>query len=119
MVFAGLSIPYSRSGKVETTYGKGKKVKGAQKEEVVVAGLGGGDITFPLLFTGAVLQSLALSGIPKASAFLLTLILPAVLTVTLVIMLMNAAKGKFYPAMPVLSAGCVLGYVLVLIAAGV
>ena len=116
MVFAGLSIPYGKSGKVEATYGKGRKAKGTETEEITVAGLGGGDITFPLLFTGAVLQSLALSGIPKLSAFLLSLILPAVLTVTLVVMLMKASKGKFYPAMPVLSAGCVLGYILILAA---
>jgi len=119
MVFAGLSIPYSKSGKVEASYGKGRKPRKGEayeKEEISTAGLGGGDITFPLLFTGAVLQSLALSGIPKASAFLLTLILPAVLTVTLVIMLMKASKGKFYPAMPVLSAGCLAGYLLILAA---
>jgi presenilin-like A22 family membrane protease len=115
MVFAGLSIPYRRSGKVEARYGepKSRKAKGIESEEITVAGLGGGDITFPLLFSGAVLQSLALS-LPKESAFILTLILPAVLTVTLFLMLMKASKGKFYPAMPVLSAGCVLGYLLIL-----
>jgi presenilin-like A22 family membrane protease len=118
MVFAGLSIPYKRSGEIESKYDKpkGKKPKKGdyETEEVNTAGLGGGDIAFPLLFTGTVLQALVLSGLPKASAFLLTLILPAVLTATLVLMLWKASKGKFYPAMPVLSAGCVVGYLLVL-----
>jgi presenilin-like A22 family membrane protease len=117
-VFAGLSIPYRKSRKIETAYeeaedGKEKeKVRGSAR----LAGLGGGDIAFPLVFTGTVLQSLALS-LPKASAFLLTLIIPAVLTVTLVLMLWKATKNKFYPAMPVLSAGCLAGYLLVLAAA--
>jgi len=116
-VFAGLSIPYSRSGKIEPVYETGKgKGRGGESRDVALAGLGGGDITFPLIFTGTVLQSLALSGIPKASAFLLTLILPAVLTATLFLMLVKASKGKFYPAMPVLSAGCIAGYLLILAA---
>ena len=114
MVFAGLSIPYSKSGKIEARYEPAKKGEGT--EEVTTAGLGGGDIAFPLLFTGTVLQSLALSGLPKAYAFLLTLILPAVLTITLALMLLKASKGKFYPAMPALSAGCVAGYLLILAA---
>lgn len=116
-VFAGLSIPYRKSGKIETKYQKPKAVRSQKAdgaEEVSMAGLGGGDIAFPLFFTGTVMQALALSGIPKASAFLLTLIIPAVLTTTLVLMLMKASKGKFYPAMPVLSAGCLLGYIIVL-----
>ncbi|HJW97362.1 MAG TPA: presenilin family intramembrane aspartyl protease [archaeon] len=121
-VFAGLSIPYKKSGEIESRYekSKGRARKGDyETEEVNTAGLGGGDIAFPLLFTGTVLQALVLSGLPKASAFLLTLILPAVLTITLVLMLLKASKGKFYPAMPVLSAGCLIGYLLVLGAAWV
>jgi presenilin-like A22 family membrane protease len=114
-VFAGLSIPYNKSGKIEAKYEEEKR-RGGESEDVALAGLGGGDIAFPLLFTGTVLQALVATGVPKASAFLLTLILPAVLTVTLVVMLLKASKKKFYPAMPVLSAGCVLGYLLILAA---
>jgi presenilin-like A22 family membrane protease len=116
-VFAGLSVPYSSSGKIETKYEKSKGKKGEKTEEVTTAGLGGGDIAFPLIFTGTVLQAVVASGIPKLSAFFLTLILPAVLTITLVLMLWKATKDKFYPAMPVLSAGCVIGYLLILAAA--
>ena len=115
-VFAGLSIPYNKSGKIETSYEKPKssKDKGRESEEIAIAGLGGGDMAFPLLFTGTVVQGLVSSGVPIASAFLLTLILPAVLTLTLILMLWMAARNKFYPAMPVLSAGCVTGYLLIL-----
>jgi presenilin-like A22 family membrane protease len=110
-VFAGISIPYSESG-IEKSYEETKGKKGMM--EVRTAGLGGGDIAFPLLFTGTVLQALVLSGLPKLSAFFLTMIIPAVLTVTLVLLLWKASKDKFYPAMPVLSAGCLIGYLLVL-----
>jgi presenilin-like A22 family membrane protease len=118
--FAGLSIPYKKSGEIETRYEdlkSGKAPKGA--EEITTAGLGGGDIAFPLIFTGTVLQAIVASGLTKVTAFLLALILPAVLTITLVLMLWKASKNKFYPAMPVLSAGCVIGYLLVLGAASI
>jgi presenilin-like A22 family membrane protease len=118
-VFAGLSIPYKKSGKIEARFEQESREarKGNRAENVRTAGLGGGDMMFPLLFTGAVLQALVASGLGKAAAFLLTLILPAVLTITLVLLFWRASKNKFYPAMPVLSAGCVAGYLLVLAAA--
>jgi presenilin-like A22 family membrane protease len=125
-VFAGLSIPYTKSGKIEITYGE-EEPKGVTKgngsrgsgERIRTAGLGGGDIAFPLIFTGTVVQQLVTSGLPILSAYLLTLIIPAVLTITLVLLLVKAEKNKFYPAMPVLSAACVIGYLLVLLAAGI
>jgi len=122
-VFAGLSIPYKRSGKIETRFGElepvgdSKAPIGKGYSEVKMAGLGGGYIAFPLIFTGTVAQQLVMSGLPKLSAFLLTLIMPAVLTITLVFMLTQAQKDKFYPAMPVLTAGCIAGYLLTLLAA--
>jgi len=118
MAFAGLSVPYSKSGKIVGRYEETKGKKG-ESEPVTTAGLGGGDIAFPLIFTGTVIQAIVASGLPKLSAFLLTLILPAVLTITLVLMLWKASKNKFYPAMPVLSAGCLIGYLLVLAAASI
>jgi presenilin-like A22 family membrane protease len=120
MAFAGLSIPYTQGGRVQASFGKGKPKEGKaagkaaeEAEEVTAAVLGGGDIAFPLLFTGAVVQQLMVSGIPKPAAFLATLALPAVLTVTLLLLLWKASKGKFYPAMPLLSGGCLAGYALV------
>lgn len=121
-VFAGLSIPYRESGGIEARFAKEKEAlprpktrrEGEEREEVTTAVLGGGDIAFPLLFTGTVLQALILSGIPKPPAFLLSLVLPAVLTAVLLAMLWGASRGRFYPAMPVLSAGCLAGYLSIL-----
>ncbi len=121
-VFAGLSIPYRESGKImgrfagkckERTKKTGAAGEGEERGGVTTAVLGGGDIAFPLLFTGTVMQSLILSGVSKFSAFLMSMALPAVLTAALLLMLWKASRGRFYPAMPVLSAGCLAGYLIV------
>ena len=84
-LFAGLMIPY-KNGKH-------------------TAILGGGDIGFPLLFTGAVMKTYGLS----------SLIISCFVTLSLLILLWLAEKNKFYPAMPFLAAGCFLGYGVLLL----
>jgi len=84
-LFIGLLIPY------------GKKTK---------AILGGGDIGFPLLFAGVVL---------KQFGFIKALIIPFFVGLSLLFLLMIGKKDRFYPAMPFLSAGCFLGYGIVLL----
>ena len=92
-VFAGLLIPYSPKKLILTK-------KQAKKEKISSAILGGGDIGFPLLFAGVVMktfgvQALAISIGATAALFLL---------------LIYSQKKKFYPAMPFLTAGCLIGY---------
>ena len=97
-MFAGLLVPYQIPHKIKT--------KESQKlEPGRTAILGGGDMGFPLLFAGVVL---------KTSNFLNSFII--VLTTTLVLFLLFyfAEKKKFYPAMPFLSLGCLLGYLITL-----
>ncbi len=107
-MFAGLLIPYKMPPK--------KKPKGRVKmKKVKSAILGGGDIGFPLIFAGIVMQDLALSN-PEWLAFLKTLIIPLCVSVALLLLLTKSKKDRFYPAMPFLSAGCIIGYVLVLLA---
>lgn len=109
-VFAGLMIPYSlKDLKAQTAAHKTKlkkHVKGMKK--VVVSGrtaiLGGGDIGFPLLFAGVVL---------KTTPMLKVLIIPIVTAIALFLLLYFAKKDKFYPAMPFLTSGCLLGYLIV------
>ena len=86
-VFAGLLIPYK--------YGK----------DVKTAILGGGDIGFPLLFASAVLRVYGFKA----------LLIPIATSVLLVMLFTFGKKNRFYPAMPFLSIGCFLGYVLVLL----
>ena len=106
-IFAGLSLPYKLNAKPKKGY---KLVKGAVKTAV----LGGGDIGFPLMFSGAVMKSLMLTNTEPA-AFLKTLIIPVFVSIALYILLMKGKQDRFYPAMPFLSLGCLAGYLVVLL----
>jgi len=81
-MFAGLLVPY---GKDKTAI------------------LGGGDIGFTLLFSGVVLIKLGVVAALITSFFT---------TVALFLLFMYSKKDKFYPAMPFLSAGCFLGFLI-------
>jgi presenilin-like A22 family membrane protease len=102
-LFAGIMIPY-------------KPVKGQKKKKVSGAIIGGGDVAFPLIFSGVVMESLAkISQSTKEIAFLKTLIIPLVLSLTLVFLLTKGKEGKFYPAMPFITAGCLISYAIILL----
>ena len=83
-IFTGLSLPY-----------KGRKV---------TAILGGGDIAFTLLFSGVILREFGLF-----EAFITSI----VISLALLILLFLGKKNKFYPAMPILTAGCFLGLLII------
>lgn len=93
-VFAGLFIPYS--------FSKGTRFVPTKRlsAKMHTAILGGGDIGFPLLFSGAVMKSFG---------FFPALAVPVLATVSLFLLLFFAEKKKFYPAMPFLSVGCFIG----------
>jgi len=88
--------------------GKGVKVKRMVKTAI----LGGGDIGFPLLFAGVVMKGLILEN-GVFIGFLKTLIIPVVVSIALFLLFVKGKKDKFYPAMPILSAGCFVGYLIV------
>src|SRR3989344_4325599 len=100
-MFAGVFLP---SGKGQVS---APKAEGESSGSVAV--LGGGDIAFPLLFTGAVLKWL-LASHPLAPAMMLSLIVTFFAAVALTLLLLFAKPKKFYPAMPFISAGCFVGY---------
>jgi len=86
---------------------KGKRRKEKRlKIKVQLAALGGGDVAFPLIFTGTIL--FAYGVIPAIVTILCT-------TLALTLLLTFSQKGKFYPAMPFLSGGCFLGLLLILL----
>lgn len=64
--------------------------------------LGGGDIGFPLIFIGSVYNSIGISA----------LIIPIFAALALLILLWQGEKNKFYPAMPFITAGCFIGYLI-------
>ena len=109
-VFAGLLIPYGR-GKI-STYDYTNKMPKQKMEKSRLAVLGGGDIGFTLLFAGVVMKGLMLQGTMLAG-FLKTLILPVAASIALLVLLIKGQQNKFYPAMPILSLGCLIGYIIV------
>ena len=117
-IFAGLFIPYKRSkvsmGAKISARQSAKKSAKIQKpsSESSVAVLGGGDIGFTLIFAGVVMKTLMLQD-AFLTGFLKALIIPVFVTIALFILLMKGQQNKFYPAMPVLSLGCFVGYLVV------
>lgn len=103
-VFAGLSIPYTV--KETKTIKPLKKTVKIESEKATTAVLGGGDIAFPLLFSGVILKTI---GIFPA------LIVSIFTAIALSILLIQSEKGKYYPAMPFLSIGCFIGWGFILL----
>lgn len=93
-VFSGFFIPYI--SKKDKSKLKNKKAR----VKVNVAILGGGDVVFPIILTGVVLKTLGL-----VPAFMIIIFS----TLALSLLLYYSQKGKFYPAMPFISAGCFVG----------
>ncbi len=119
-VFAGLFIPYERTSSKEKIIFNAdlkkdfKKMSKAKSDysEKSVAVLGGGDIGFTLLFAGVVMKDLMLVN-DVWIGFLKTLIIPVFATIALLFLLVKGRQNKFYPAMPILSLGCFIGYSIV------
>ncbi len=114
-VFAGLLIPYER-GKVSAMAAPKRDTEKVQKAtpkaKHSVAVLGGGDIGFTLIFAGVVMKGLMLEEAVLAG-FLKTMIIPVFVSLALLMLLIKGQENKFYPAMPVLSLGCLIGYLVV------
>jgi presenilin-like A22 family membrane protease len=98
-VFAGMLMPYKLKSP--------KKAKGKKVAKIKTAILGGGDIGFPLIFTGVVFKSV---GLYQA------LIIPPFAALALLLLLIYGKKDRFYPAMPFISAGCFVGYLVIVLA---
>lgn len=124
-LFAGLLIPYAGStmSKATAATKSSKVVKTKMRKDVALgvkpvervqegrnAILGGGDIAFPLFFTGATLISLLGKGFSVTAAYASSLIVVAGATAALGGLFVLAKKDRFYPAMPFISAGCFVGY---------
>lgn len=101
-VFSGFFIPYL-GAKEKASLGKSRSKK-AQKVRVNVAILGGGDVVFPIILAGVVFV---------AFGFLSALIISLGATLALATLFYFSEKGKFYPAMPFISAGCFVALGLV------
>jgi presenilin-like A22 family membrane protease len=138
-VFAGLMIPYSQKNnkvklstrmtisedKTSTIATNTKPKIRAGKTSTKNAILGGGDIAFPLIFIGSVMNELILKFYNaqstwtietiKTVAFMQSSIIIFTTTIALLLLFIFAKKGKFYPAMPFLTAGCLVGWAILLL----
>ena len=105
-IFAGLFVPYGEKPPVKSTQLVSKNVK-LKKHTFREAILGGGDIAFPLMFSGVMLKTFGFgaAAITSITAALALFFLFAI-----------AEKKKFYPAMPFITAGSLIGYFLILLA---
>ncbi len=98
-------------GKIEETSSKLSSNKEIPKNAI----LGGGDVVFPLIFSGAVLEGLIREGLTKSTAFMHASIITLTTAIALTLLFVYAKKGKFYPAMPFVTAGCLIGWLIVLL----
>ena len=111
-VFAGLFIPYKTDTvKEERQPVVQKKVmKSTASKKIVVptpskistAILGGGDVAFPLLFSGVLMKT--------AGNYFAPALTTVTTTLALALLFYYGEKGKFYPAIPFVAAGCFVGY---------
>jgi len=97
--FAGLSIPYNIKGISKNV---SNKIIRSKTESIAI--LGGGDIGFPLMLSGAVMKYMGL--IPA-------LIVSLFAAIALFCLFVFAKKKKFYPAIPFISAGCFIGLIVI------
>jgi len=99
--FAGLRIPYS-SFKLQTAHLDTTQKPSERGEKQAI--LGGGDIAFPLLFSGVVLKLTA--------SFTAAVTVSGFAAISLLLLFVFAKKQNFYPAMPFISLGCLLGWLV-------
>ncbi len=110
-LFSGFFVPYVRKEdrlliKNVRASSKSNKQKenSLKKVKVNLAILGGGDVVFPIILAGIVLRTL---GMWQA----VTISVGA--TIALAYLFYKSEKGKFYPAMPFISAGCFIALALI------
>lgn len=115
-IFPGFNINYdSKKANKQVEEKDAKKSRLKKKGKKTSGVLGGGDIAIPMLFIGVVFITLLQAGFSRESSLMLSSIIIVSSAVSLGLLLYYSKEKKFYPAMPFLSAGCIVGYVIVLL----
>jgi presenilin-like A22 family membrane protease len=115
-VFSGFFVPYipkemkNKLKKIKKSKLKNKKIK------VSLAILGGGDVIFPIITAGVIMQTSSVA-LPFGLHNFVGGLIPALFivfgaTLGLALLFMFSEKKKFYPAMPFITAGIFLGLIL-------
>jgi presenilin-like A22 family membrane protease len=101
--FAGFFVPYiPKNVRLKMQNMKKSDLKN-KKVKVSLAILGGGDVVFPIIVSGVVLRTLG---------FLPALAVTLCASLALLGVFIFARKGRFYPAMPFITAGCFIGLLI-------
>lgn len=117
-LFAGLMIPYDPKKKrihLKELKGLNQTTKIKKQSSMKNAILGGGDVAFPLIFSGVVMNHLILNGLSISTAFLQSIIVSVTVALSLWGLFVYSKKDRFYPAMPFVTIGCVVGYCIILL----
>ncbi|MEM2933143.1 MAG: presenilin family intramembrane aspartyl protease [Candidatus Pacearchaeota archaeon] len=115
--FTGFFLPYltekdkARIEKLRIANQKAKKQGKKTKEKKIkvkvhLAALGGGDVAFPMIFAGTIFMAYGL---------LASIITILCTTLALTLLLLFSERGKMYPAMPFLTAGCLFSLIVILL----
>ena len=113
-LFPGFTLR-NKQEDVEKIAIKASSVVSSNTSKGKVGILGGGDVVFPLLFSGAIFVNLLKKGMSLNVAFLFALIVSLFAALGLFLLFYFSKKDKFYPAMPFLSAGAFIGYFVALV----
>ncbi|OIO41129.1 hypothetical protein CO154_02455 [Candidatus Pacearchaeota archaeon CG_4_9_14_3_um_filter_31_7] len=105
-IFSGVYFPYGKKHILAKQTKIDKKVPVANSGDTEIAILGGGDIAFPLIFAGTILIKFG---------WLPAIIVSASALLSLFFLMLISKKDKFYPAMPFITAGCLLGFLISLL----
>ncbi|MFH1787535.1 MAG: presenilin family intramembrane aspartyl protease [archaeon] len=118
-VFSGFFVPYAEKkvrDKIKKMKEKfSKKELEKKKIKINIAILGGGDVIFPIIAAGVVLksvQNMSFGLKPFVGGFYPALFVIAGATLGVGYLFLFSEKKKFYPAMPFITAGILLGMVL-------
>ncbi len=103
-IFSGFFVPYLGKKERELINRTPAAKLKTKKIKVNLAILGGGDVVFPMILAGVVLRQFGL---------LSAIIVSVCATLALMGLFYISKKGKFYPAMPFISAGCFLGLAII------
>ncbi len=106
-VFVGLVIPHSARDLT-----KKPKIESAKQTKKKMSILGGGDIAFPAIFAGSAADYFYKMTLSKFTAFIFASFISIGAALGLSLLFFFSNKDKFYPAMPPITIGSVLGFVL-------
>ena len=103
-IFSGFFVPYLKKKERDILNNTPSAKLKTKKIKVNLAILGGGDVVFPMILAGVVLRQFG---------FLSAIIVSLCAVLALLGLFYISKKGKFYPAMPFIAAGCFIGLIII------